>query len=289
MSLGHLLTAKLHQQQSPSVVAMNQKDVFMRLESAFSALEKATGILDATKYNLTTEEVRFAQHSLNSIPQEFQPSTIRMEAYAATTDGLKLRVEGIIDSIIGGIKKFFEWIANGFKSLFGGGDSASPAGGAPGAASVATAVGETISTAASNGVDEFLFKADSHLFKILDLGNLSACNKYYDSIVASTKAVIDIQKSAIEFSKKGGKEYQGDFRKDALVEMQKVIGNKSDSYAKGLVRSNDLKDGTYFAFPVAFNTARVLVVTEQGVTTPSDSTEKAEGDQVGEGYTPKDV
>lgn len=262
---------------------------FLRIEKAIDFLDTAKNIhTAASKWQMTGEEIRFSNHVLNGAPQELIAPRIRMESYKSDTGGLKYRAEGIIDSIVDGIASFFRWIGDAFSKLFGGsGDSAS---GGAGASAAATSTAETVSQATSGGTDEFLFKADHRLFKVMNLNDLAKCRSFYDAVAKSTKALVDINAKAIELSKKGSKDYQGNFAKDVVTELKGYAVGKTVSYAKQGV-PNTVQDGSYFAYPVEFLKSRVIVFEESKINLPgvNEADGSSADDKSGEGYTPKDV
>lgn len=259
---------------------------FLRFESMLTYLASAKRTLDAaTRGSLGVTESRFCHHTLDLIPQEFHPKNMRMEGYGNDSGGLKYRAEGIIDSIIDGIASFFRWIGESFSKLFGGsgGESSAnaAAGGAAGAANVATATTEAIN---ASGEDEFLFDENHPLFKLMDLQRLDKCREFYTAIASSTKALLDIQKKAIELSKTGSKDYQGDFAKDVVTALAKFSSSRSSTFAKA-----NMPEGTdttnVFAYPVTFLKSRVIEFKETTIETPQNG----DSDKTGQGYTPKAV
>lgn len=266
-------------------------EMVMRLESALNNFGKVRSILDAvTKHQLSTEELKLAQYSLSTIPTEFQDRGVRLENHSVTTNGLKLRAEGILGSIGDAISKFFKWIGDAFSRLFGGEGGGGGGGGSAateaGVAAILAATGQVVQTAVSNGNDEFLFKTDNPLFNLLDLGDLDRCKKYYSAAIDSTKALVDIHEKSIKLSEKADKNYSGDYNKDVVTELGKFAASKSTGYAKENIDSTALNGSQYFAFPANFLTVRVLAFTDTEIFVPSKG---AQNDFTGKGFTKKDV
>lgn len=146
---GEHIFGHAHQTAAQEEKAKLAEDALLKLESVARAMVTLGQIREASKMNLSQDERRLAQYTLGKLPEFLQPTGLRMESSNPTLGDLEMRMEGIGDMIA----KFFAWIKNFFKRLFGGGDDADGAG----SGSAASSATETAATASSNGVKEYRF------------------------------------------------------------------------------------------------------------------------------------
>lgn len=92
----------------------------LKFEAYQTDLAKAQKMLQSLSgpYQLDKTSLSLLSHGLTSL--QTQTKTMRLEAYGDSQEALKLRCEGVVDSIIDGIKKMIDWIVDKFKALFGG-------------------------------------------------------------------------------------------------------------------------------------------------------------------------
>lgn len=91
-------------------------EAFLKLESAYKALDMRRNIRRALDMNPSQDELRIAQSMLNQQPAWLQASSMRFESRNPSIENLRMRMESE-DNIF---QRFWKWIKEFFSSLFGG-------------------------------------------------------------------------------------------------------------------------------------------------------------------------
>lgn len=254
---GEHIFGHAHQTAAQEEKAKLAEDALLKLESVARAMVTLGQIREASKMNLSQDERRLAQYTLGKLPEFLQPTGLRMESSNPTLGDLEMRMEGIGDMIA----KFFAWIKNFFKRLFGGGDDADGAG----SGSAASSATETAATASSNGVKEYRFlvsDAPSKTFmEIFDLKDFQTAFQWLESIRYTSKAIQGANEKLVAFMKNEvGQSYSGSPKEAFMAKAREVFKGSTHAYAKEIAKEGlkDREDGSFVAW--AFTPVHVGVL-----------------------------